>query len=409
MKQITLITFLSIGLCLACTQQSQNTKTSQENSPKPTQSEVVATTTPPEILPKEVIPDTEIPKAKPITAITAEVPTKKKPNTSKEPESLKVEVSKIEPTETFKSIADLYRKLEKAPQTFSLSTNTQQKIICKQGTVLSIPENAFIDEKTGKSIKGKVDIQIKEYYQKADFITANLTTQTKDAILETGGTIHIEATANGQKCALQKQIEIAFPYKNKKEGMQAFEGERNEAGQMIWEVMETTTEETADVDTDWSDNNSNEISRQPIQVRKNNTRPSLQLPGAYYVFHKISKPISKNIPYPYTALKDNQEGNVEVVFQTNKKGDIQDIFITKKLCPSLDKTAYYIVSNLQEYYEDKLKRNSSYQIPIKFRLKDKKIKGKPLKSSPYNASYKKKKSKDFLIACIWFIMYLISF
>nr|WP_321229536.1 hypothetical protein [uncultured Psychroserpens sp.] len=118
-------------------------------------------------------------------------------------------------------------EIKKHPQTISFNTQKDTTITCKEGTVLKITKGSFINPKTGKTVTGKVDIKVTEYYKLSDILLANLSTVSNDRQLETGGMLYIEATQGDIKLELKddKSIDISFPTKNKKTGMQLFSGE----------------------------------------------------------------------------------------------------------------------------------------------------------------------------------------
>jgi len=79
-------------------------------------------------------------------------------------------------TTTDISLSDVYKHFEKKPQVFSIRTDRDTTIICKEGTMIQINANSFISENTGNQISGTVQLKVKEYYNISDMIFANLTT-----------------------------------------------------------------------------------------------------------------------------------------------------------------------------------------------------------------------------------------
>src|SRR5436189_246017 len=80
--------------------------------------------------------------------------------------------------------------------------------------------------KTNEEITDKIIISVKEYYKISDIILGKLSTTSNGNLLETGGMLNILATSNQEKCNLKKgkTIEIEFPRKVEKEGMQLYTG-----------------------------------------------------------------------------------------------------------------------------------------------------------------------------------------
>ncbi|MFD2916899.1 energy transducer TonB [Psychroserpens luteus] len=139
-------------------------------------------------------------------------------------------------------------EIKKHPQTISFNTQKDTTITCKEGTVLKITKGSFINPKTGKTVTGKVDIKVTEYYKLSDILLANLSTVSNDRQLETGGMLYIEATQGDIKLELKddKSIDISFPTKNKKTGMQLFSGEWKDEN-INWKLQTDDVLENLDI------------------------------------------------------------------------------------------------------------------------------------------------------------------
>ncbi len=116
----------------------------------------------------------------------------------------------------------------KEAQIFTLNTSQKRVITCEEGTKITVEADAFKSKETGKPIKETIQLKVSEYYHLDDIILANLTTQSNDELLETGGMLYIEASQNGQELELIKPLEIEFPNKGKKREMQLFTGQEQE-------------------------------------------------------------------------------------------------------------------------------------------------------------------------------------
>jgi hypothetical protein len=145
-------------------------------------------------------------------------------------ESVKADTSSGEVAEKINSLSELSRHLNKKPSHFVIKTNRDTVIKCKEGTLLSIPANAFLNASNQSPIVGEVKISVKEFYKISDMMIAGLSTASNNQLLETGGMINIKATAkeNNDSCILRpgKSIVIAMPNQNTNsvEGMQLFNG-----------------------------------------------------------------------------------------------------------------------------------------------------------------------------------------
>ncbi|NER17417.1 energy transducer TonB [Spongiivirga citrea] len=129
--------------------------------------------------------------------------------------------------------------IRKSPETYLVNTEKEITIICKEGTKLTFKKHSFINKKTKKLVRGKVDLKVEEYYKLADIVLADLSTSSNGQLLETGGMLRITAKKNGQELELDKTkpMTIEFPKKKNKEGMQLFYGEENEDG-INWVLSE---------------------------------------------------------------------------------------------------------------------------------------------------------------------------
>ncbi|MBN2763960.1 MAG: hypothetical protein JXR41_12775 [Bacteroidales bacterium] len=77
-------------------------------------------------------------------------------------------------------------------QEFFFSLNKDTIFTGKEGTVLKINKDAFIDCQ-GKPVEGRIRINLKEIYSKPDIILSGITTTSDGQILETGGALYLNA------------------------------------------------------------------------------------------------------------------------------------------------------------------------------------------------------------------------
>lgn len=138
-------------------------------------------------------------------------------------------------------LVSFYKSVKKAPQIIEVNTEKDFTVTCKEGTTLTIPAKSFLDKKTGKLARGKVNLEVTEYYKLSDMLLANLSTKSNDEILETGGMLHLGANKKGAKLKLKsgKRIKIAFNNKGK-ENMQLFNGEARSDG-VNWRLQNNET------------------------------------------------------------------------------------------------------------------------------------------------------------------------
>lgn len=287
-------------------------------------------------------------------------------NTANEDSVLKTSstktISALIQTDTKMSVSDIYKHFDKQTQIFSIHTSRDTTIICKEGTSIEIKANSFISEKSGKDISGIVQVAVKEYYKISDIILSNLSTTSGNKILETGGMIHITATADYENCIIKqgRNIEIGFPYSNKKDDMALFNGEWTK-DKMEWELANTTSIVKENVEVV-------EITVQEAAFVVVEEMP--EFPGGVKA---IKKYIKENLQYPFSALKDKIEGKVYVNFIVDKFGSLNNFRIARGLNNALDKAAVYVLNQMPAWKPGKQRGRAvsvSYTVPVEFALKD---------------------------------------
>ena len=137
----------------------------------------------------------------------------------------------------FENTAALFSKLqEQKQQIYTINIDEKQIIKGKEGTILTIPEHAFEYKNESGSPTGNVEIHLEEAYTYGDLIALQFTTVSDGKMLETGGSIHIEATSNGKALKLKsdKTINVKMPATNAKKDMTLFVGNRTDDGNINW-------------------------------------------------------------------------------------------------------------------------------------------------------------------------------
>lgn len=265
-------------------------------------------------------------------------------------------------TDTIRSVSDIYKRFDKKPQLFSILTDSDTTVFCKEGTSIKIKANTFISEKTGKEMSGKVLLAVKEYYKLSDIILSNLSTTSGNKILETGGMLHIEATSENENCLIKQgsNLEIGFPYSEKKVNMTLFNGVwKND--KIDWELTNTA----------------------PSVINVVEEVPLREPDPVFIIVEEAAEPpwggegskkyIKEMAQYPFSALKDKIEGTVYVQFTIDKYGNVMDINLLIGLDNTLDNVAVYIISKMPVWKPAKQGGrpvDQRFTWPIKFALKD---------------------------------------
>lgn len=134
-------------------------------------------------------------------------------------------------------------------QIFKFNHEEMNIIEGEQGTMIRIPENAFVFE-DGTPARHEIVFKLTEYYSKKEFISERLSTITYGNLLKSAGMIHLEAKAMNDKLRLVegKDLEILFP--KTEENYFTYYGERDEDGIMNWAIDEDYVNEGKKVNLD---------------------------------------------------------------------------------------------------------------------------------------------------------------
>ncbi len=125
------------------------------------------------------------------------------------------------------SLDELWTHLGKGQrQHFKFNANQAVKITAENGTTFWIEKNAF-QFADGSMPGGEIDFTVREAYSYEDMLAEGLSTRSGDDLLETGGMLQLQASADGQPLMLKgdQEIAVAMPTMNTKDGMQLFTGQ----------------------------------------------------------------------------------------------------------------------------------------------------------------------------------------
>ncbi|WP_291728229.1 hypothetical protein [Bernardetia sp.] len=121
--------------------------------------------------------------------------------------------------------SEFFKRFAPKTQVFEIKNNDEQEIYCDLGTYIHIDSGTFVFA-DGSPVKEPVKFEVKEFYDKQTVLLSGLATNTKGGFLESGGMLHLEATSEGRKVKLQKDIDIEMPTFNtktrNKKGMQVY-------------------------------------------------------------------------------------------------------------------------------------------------------------------------------------------
>ena len=120
-------------------------------------------------------------------------------------------------------------------QIFPINPGKGATIEGKEGMLIIIPKDAFIDDK-GILIKTPVELELVEALTLEDMVLYDLATLSDGKLLESGGMFYINPTSNGKNVNInpQRPFYIEIPTNEVKPGMMAFKGEVAEDGTLNW-------------------------------------------------------------------------------------------------------------------------------------------------------------------------------
>lgn len=243
-------------------------------------------------------------------------------------------------------IYDVYKSFEKPFQNFTFLPQKDTVLIGIEGTTLKINANSFVTESTNQPVSGPIQIKLKEYYSIADMLLANLSTKAGKEMLETGGMVYLEAFSDNERLKLKtaNSIEIGFPYKEKKEGMQLFNGKR-EKNIIEWTPADTSL-------------NSIFISVDEMPI----------FPGGEVEMHKY---LSDKLDYPSKAIRKGDQGFVVLSFVVQKDGNLTDLTVLKSVSKELDDEALRVVKQMPKWApakKDNEKVATRFVLPVRFHI-----------------------------------------
>ncbi len=140
----------------------------------------------------------------------------------------------------------------KAAQVFEIAAPNDIDIKGKEGTKLQIEREDLVHQ-NGEAVEGAIKVELKEFYTSADILLADLHTMDGDEVLETGGMLHLNITAEGKPLVLKKNrsAKIQMPTKTakNKQGMDLYFGKPKLDGAVDWKVEKSNTVSTTIVDS----------------------------------------------------------------------------------------------------------------------------------------------------------------
>jgi hypothetical protein len=224
-------------------------------------------------------------------------------------------------------LIEFYKSVKKAPETITIDMEKGATIVLKEGTQLTISPKSLAYKKTNRIARGKIKLEVTEYYKLSDILLANLSTKSDANLLETGGMLFIKASKNGKELKLTdtKTLSISFPDKDKK-GMQLFSGEQHQ-NEVNWKLQKPINTGTI---------NFLEVIEEDIEVAFNVVEKVPTYPGCENSINNktkrecLNKQINAFLRKNYNTeiaenLKLTGKNRVNIFFKINKNGRVINI------------------------------------------------------------------------------------
>ncbi|WP_303316449.1 energy transducer TonB [Flavivirga abyssicola] len=270
-------------------------------------------------------------------------------------------------------------KYSKDSQVFKINTKKDTTINCKEGTKLIIKSNSFVDSK-GNLVKGNLDLNVTEYYKLSDMLLANLTTQSNDKQLETGGMLHIEAFRGDELLNLKQNssIGVSFPAESKKEDMRLFTGKWEDEN-INWRLQEKQKPEIDD------------LLAEVIEVAEDDSSENIEVPFSIVeqvpvypgceegdnkkqrqctsdaIKRFVQREFNRNVA---EELGFNGRVRINVIFRINENGDVVSIQ-SRANYPRFEEEAKRVIGLLPKMKPGMQRGNAvtvPYSLPIIFQI-----------------------------------------
>jgi hypothetical protein len=222
-----------------------------------------------------------------------------KPINANKDEGEKTLNRRVEIIRNYREDSNQLEKLSKPEQTFVINPSRDTILVGKEGTQVFIRAGSFIV----KDPNAPVEIKLTEFYKKSDFILNNLsTTTTQDELLESGGTIDIQASSGNETVMLKQGASLQVLFKDKKadDNMQAYYAREGETV------------------TKWSKDPQDKATMEPILISKAFKIKNLD------TMEIVSELIMNVDGLNYKALKTEKRGHPNAPFVEEMKMTLLD-------------------------------------------------------------------------------------
>ncbi|MGB0839022.1 MAG: hypothetical protein ACPGXL_02720 [Chitinophagales bacterium] len=133
-------------------------------------------------------------------------------------------------------LAKLFEQTAVPSQFFEIDATASAVLKTENGSMIAIPNNGFITA-VGDSVKGQVELEVKEVVDMTDLLLSNLSSvSAHNNVLVSEGVLYVDAKSNGKQVQLapDKQIYVEYATEKKDGDMIVSNGQYAETGEMAW-------------------------------------------------------------------------------------------------------------------------------------------------------------------------------
>ncbi len=142
-----------------------------------------------------------------------------------------------------KNANELFEKIATPSERFTLDIKSDTALVCKNGTIISIPKDGFMD-KDGNVVSQNVTIEVVEALSLNDFLRNDLQTVSGNRLLQSAGMIYIDASVGDQALTLKENtsLQVEFPAPFVDSDFKVFTGKHDDQGNINWQEEEDIDE-----------------------------------------------------------------------------------------------------------------------------------------------------------------------
>jgi hypothetical protein len=242
--------------------------------------------------------------------------------------------------------AELHDITLKASEYFRIDPTQASEVHGREGTIVRIPAGSLVTEKQAPA-RGPVWVELKECYSMADILLSNLSTVSENNdLLETGGIVLVQASAQGQplRVAEGQTIQIDMPASRRQPGMRLSRGLGDRRKLLRWVALTPEAEPAEE---------------------KFYTEPE-KMPA----YGKGPADINKLIRYPKQAVSKQTQGLVFAAFVVDEAGRVVNPKIVRGIGDGCDEELLRVLRQTSGRWKPGLQAGKAVKVkmvlPVRF-------------------------------------------